>query len=314
MARIIFMGTPEFAVPALQALHSTFGVTTVVTAPDKPKGRGLVITPSAVKTSAQELGILNILQPTSLKDQIFQQSIQELQPDIICVIAFRILPKEVYKIAKLGSFNVHASLLPKYRGAAPINHAIINGEQITGVTSFLLNDIVDTGTILLQRQVEITDLTTAGELYSQLMPLAAQCAVDTCSALISGSAIPLPQNDELATPAPKVFRETSAIDWNTSAKDVRNFIHGLSPSPCAWFRWNLGTEQLVKVYRCKLYTGNDVKLDSKTGSFLLQNGELYVCCSNGILQILELQFPGKPRVYVSEWARGFRGETHGLFL
>ena len=174
MANIIFMGTPEFAVSSLQALHAAFGVTTVVSAPDKPRGRGLSVSPSNVTQAALDLGITDILQPSSLKDPAFVHEIPDRTPDVICVIAFRILPRAIYGLARCGSFNVHASLLPRFRGAAPINHAIINGEHETGVTSFLLNDVVDTGTILLQRTCGISDGTTAGELYAQLMPLAAE--------------------------------------------------------------------------------------------------------------------------------------------
>lgn len=314
MARIIFMGTPEFAVPALRALHAAYQVCAVVTIPDKPKGRGLVITPSAVKIAALELGISTILQPTSLKDPEFLQSIKDLQPDIICVIAFKILPKEVYSAARLGSFNVHASLLPKYRGAAPINHAIICGDTISGVTSFLLNDVVDTGTILLQHTVNITTETTAGELYSQLMPLAATSASETCALLLSGKAQPLQQDDSQATTAPKVFRETSRITWNKTASEIRNYIHGLSPSPCAWFLWDMGAVQTIKVLRAKALESHPALKNAPVGTYCIIENDFFVQCAHGVLQILELQFPGKQRTHVASWALGFRGAREGALL
>ena len=305
MANIIFMGTPEFAVSSLQALHAAFGVTTVVSAPDKPRGRGLSVSPSNVTQAALDLGITDILQPSSLKDPAFVHEITDRTPDVICVIAFRILPRAIYSLARCGSFNVHASLLPTFRGAAPINHAIINGEHETGVTSFLLNDVVDTGTILLQRTCSISDGTTAGELYAQLMPLAAECAVDTCRGLLSGSIIPRSQVDGLASPAPKVFRETSVIDWTKDRNTVLNFIHGLSPAPCAWTHWN---DDVLKIYRASWCDGQGAP-----GTWSMKNGLLTVACLDGMLSIDEMQLPGKRRMLFSDVARGYRGPTEGKF-
>jgi len=302
---IIFMGTPEFAVPALRALHERFGVRAVVTVADKQKGRGLEVRPSDVKSAAQDLGITTILQPASLKDPEFQAQLLALQPDIICVIAFRILPKDVYSIATTGAFNVHASLLPAYRGAAPINHAILHGDRVTGVTSFLLNDVVDTGTVIMQREQIIDDGMTAGELYQALMPLAAECAVETCSMLIEGRAHPRAQDDERATPAPKVFRETSVIDWQQDVNTVRQFIHGLSPSPCAWTMWNGGT---LKIYRAS------PSLERLApGTWIIQGGRFVAGCKNGSLVLDEVQLPGKKRMQAADVARGYRGPTEGAF-
>ncbi|HLP28016.1 MAG TPA: methionyl-tRNA formyltransferase [Candidatus Didemnitutus sp.] len=305
MANIIFMGTPEFAVPALQAIHTQFGVRTVVTAPDKPRGRGQSVSPSAVKQAALDLGITDILQPTSLKDPDFAAEIASREPDVMCVIAFRILPRSVYSLARYGAFNVHASLLPKFRGAAPINHAIIAGESVTGVTSFLLNDVVDTGTLLLQQELAIADGTTAGELYTALMPLAAECAVATCAGLLTGTLQAQPQNDALATPAPKVFRETSSIDWTNNRSVVRNFIHGMSPSPCAWTVWN---GEILKIYRTSLIDGQGAP-----GTWQIRDGVFRAACANGMLSIDELQLPGKRRMATSEVLRGYRGQTEGTF-
>lgn len=302
---IIFMGTPEFAVPALRAVHARYGVRAVVTVADKPKGRGLELQPSDVKAAAVELGIETILQPTSLKDAEFQSQVRALQPDIICVIAFRILPKDVYSIPKLGSFNVHASLLPAYRGAAPINHAIMHGDKLTGVTSFLLNDVVDTGTIITQREQRIDDGMTAGELYHALMPLAAECAVETCELLLEHRAVVRVQDDGLASPAPKVFRETSSIDWHQESRDVRNFIHGLSPSPCAWTIWSGG---VLKIYRASITTER-----LAPGAWTINNGRFLAGCINGSLLLDEIQLPGKKRMMAMDFARGYRGPSEGVF-
>lgn len=305
MATIVFMGTPEFAVPALRALHHEFGVRAVVTTPDKPKGRGLTLQPSEVKQAAIDLGITEILQPTSLKDPGFRDALAALQPDILCVIAFRILPRSIYELASIGAFNVHASLLPRFRGAAPINHAIMHGETETGVTSFLLNDVVDTGSILRRHAIAIPDGMTAGDLYAALMPLAATCAVDTCRALLDGTARPLPQDDARATPAPKVFRETSAIDWSLDRRTVRNFIHGLSPVPCAWTTW-LG--EPLKIYRATLS-----EQPCPAGHWRIADGAFIVGCADGALQLDEIQLPGKRRMPTSDVVRGHRGPTEGMF-
>jgi len=303
MPNIVFMGTPAFAVPALQALHAAYGVRAVVTIPDRSKGRGLTLQPSDVKIAAQELGIGTILQPATLKDPAFQAELAALQPDILCVIAFRILPRSVYTMAKLGAFNVHASLLPKYRGAAPIHHAIINGETESGVTSFLLNDVVDTGTILQQRRIGITDGMTTGELYQAMMPLAAECAVETCASLLDGTATPMPQNDALATPAPKVFRETSVIDWTQNRSSVRNFIHGLSPTPAAWTTWN---NEPLKIYRASL-----ASQACPPGSWRIDGEQLLAGCADGALSLDEVQLPGKRRMMTRDIVRGYRGQRSG---
>lgn len=303
MARIMFMGTPEFAVLPLQAMHREFGVQTVVTVPDKPRGRGLEIHPSDVKRAAVELDITDILQPASLRDETFREQIAERAPDIICVIAFRILPRSIYSLAHIGAFNVHASLLPRFRGAAPINHAIMSGDAETGVTSFLLNDVVDTGTILLQQRCVIDDGMTAGELYARLMPLAAECAVATTRGLIDGVLTPHPQDNALATPAPKVFRTSSSLDLKQPRHVVRNMIHGLSPTPCAWIMWN---GQLLKVYHATLTGGH-----TPVGTWRIDDNQLLVGCSDGEVRFDEIQLPGKKRMMAADVLRGYRGDTSG---
>lgn len=308
-ASIVFMGTPEFAVPALQAVHAEFGVRAVVTVPDKPSGRGQKLYPSAVKQAAIDCGINTILQPESLKSENFASQMHELAPDVLCVIAFRILPRSIYSLARLGAFNVHASLLPKYRGAAPINHAIINGERESGVSSFLLNDVVDTGNILLQEHLPITDGMTAGELYEALMPLAAKLAVQTTRALLGGSVQPLAQDNSLASPAPKVWRDECAIPWSDTATRVRNFIHGVSPTPCAWTLF--GGERL-KIYRAQYTTAmNHQQLPP--GSWRMTENEWIVGCGEGSLSLTEIQLPGKAMVRTTDFLRGWRANREGVF-
>ena len=305
MSNIIFMGTPEFAVPALRALHAEFGVSTVVTVPDKPRGRGLTITPSAVKQAALELGITDILQPEKLKDQAFADEIARRNPDVMCVIAFKILPRQVFSLARMGTFNVHASLLPRFRGAAPINHAILEGDTETGVTSFLLDDVVDTGTILLQQRCTIADGTTAGELYATLMPMAAACACESTRGLIQGTLVPYAQDDTLATPAPKVFRETAKINWDQSRVRVRNFIHAHSPSPCAWTMWN---GDVLKIFRASYATYSALP----AGSWIIKDSQFLIGCADGALSIDEIQLPGKRKMSVGDMLQGYRGTTEGL--
>lgn len=303
LPKIIFMGTPEFAVPSLRAIHTEFGVAAVVTVPDKPKGRGLKLVPSEVKKAALELGI-PILQPESVKSPEFAEQIAALQPDVIAVIAFKILPPSVYSQAKLGAFNIHGSLLPKYRGAAPIQWAIINGEKVSGVTSFLLQEKVDTGAILKTREVEISDGMTAGELYFALMPLAAELAVETCGLLLKGEAVPQPQNDEEATPAPKLFRENCKIDWKQKAEVVRNFIHGVSPVPGAWTEFE---GKRMKILKADLANS----MWNAAGEFTIEGDEMFVACETEGISLKEIQLEGKPVVKASDFVRGWRGEKSG---
>ncbi len=299
------MGTPEFAVPSLQAIHKHFGVSAVVTVPDKPQGRGMKLTPSAVKIAALELG-LPVLQPESLKSEAFRSEIEALKPDIIVVIAFRILPASIYTLASLGAFNIHGSLLPKFRGAAPINWAIINGEKESGVTSFLLNDKVDTGKILLKRSCSISDSMTAGELYTTLMPLSAELAVETCTLLAEGKAVPMQQDDTIATPAPKLFRDQCSIDWSKSAHDVRNFVRGVNPAPIAWVIWE---SKRLKVY--------SVELENRvlpSGTWRIEDGKFIVGCGDGnCIHLIEIQQEGKPKMNVDVFLRGYRGASEGKF-
>lgn len=305
--KIVFMGTPEFAAYCLEHLHRVYPIHTVVTIEDKPIGRGLKISESAVKKKAIELGITSILQPTSVKDDEFVQQIESLQPDIIVVIAFKILPKKVYSLSKLGSFNIHGSLLPKYRGAAPIQWAIIRGERTTGVTSFLLTDVVDTGNIIGQRSFAIESNWTAGDLHDAMMPYAAELSVETCKQLIQGNVTPISQNDEDASSAPKLFRENTQIDWNQTTVEVSNFVRGLSPYPIAWTQFEGET---MKVHSVKQFEGS---INLSPHEYKMIDANFFVGCSDGVISIEKLQLPNKSKMKTEDFLRGFRGKRNGTF-
>ena len=299
------MGTPEFSVPILEKIHEIHNVSAVVTVPDKPQGRGRHLIPSAVKVKALDLA-LPIFQPEKMKDENFIESIKLLKPDIILVVAFRILPREVFSIARIGTFNIHSSILPKYRGAAPINWAIINGEKTTGLTTFLIDDKVDTGNILLRDEFEIPDGFTAGDLHDFMMPRAVNIAIRTIDIISKGNITPLKQDDSLATPAPKIFPEDGIIDWSKNAEKVRNFIHGFSPIPGARTRFN---NQMLKIYRVKL--SNEIKLDK--GSYKIDKSAFYAGCTDGTLCLLEFQPEGKKTMKFKDFINGYRGNAEGKF-
>lgn len=302
--KIIFMGTPQFAVPALRAVNGKYGLAACVTTPDKPKGRGRKLQPPAVKTAALELSI-PVLQPQSLKAPEFESQIKAINPDIIVVIAFRILPEEIYTKAKIAAFNIHGSLLPKYRGAAPINWAIINGETKTGLTSFILQRKVDTGNMLLKKQINIDDSTTAGDLHDALMPVASDLSIETIELLLKGDYAALPQNDEEATPAPKLFTGGCKIDWARPAGKLLRFIHGTSPLPGAW---TIRDGKILKIFRVK--TAGEIGIEP--GCFIIGNGRMYVGCGTGALELLEIQLQGKKAMKVPDYLRGYRGGNSGF--
>ncbi len=301
------MGTPEFAVPSLRILldHS-YEIPAVVTAPDRPRGRGQQVSYTPVKEFALQHQI-PILQPENLKDSKFVTEVQQLNPELIVVVAFRILPREVYTIPKLGSFNLHASLLPKYRGAAPINWAIINGEEGSGVTSFFLQDKVDTGSILLQACVSIGPDETAGELHDKLSEVGAEIVVQTVRLIELGKVQPHRQDDSFASFAPKIFKEDCRIDWTKSSQQVHNFIRGLSPYPTAWTTHKGKT---IKVYQTKMVEAKSVK-----GGVVLQrtNDTLFVGTGNGAVSVLEIQQEGKRRLDIEEFLRGYSIESGETF-
>ncbi len=299
---IVFMGTPEFAVPSLEILvNNAFTVSAVVTAPDKPRGRGQQLSFTPVKEAALKHQ-LPLLQPQSLKDPDFISRLTEVAPDLIVVVAFRILPREVYTIPRNGSFNLHASLLPKYRGAAPINWAIINGEKETGVTTFFLQDTVDTGSIILQKKTPITDAMTAGELYDRLSEIGASTVLETVRMIEQGEINPNRQDDSLASPAPKIFKETCRIDWNSSSEEIRNFVRGLSPYPAAWTTLNGKGMKIFEVRNTEYRIQK-----SESGAFTSHDGRrLFVKTKDDCLEIFDLQLEGKKRMPAEEFLRGYR--------
>lgn len=302
--RIIYMGTPEFAVPALEKLVAAgWNVITVITAPDKPQGRGQKLVGSPVKEAAERLEI-PVLQPTNLKDPGFQQELKELAADLQIVVAFRMLPEAVWDMPPLGTFNLHASLLPNFRGAAPINWALIQGEQETGVTTFFLQHEIDTGNILFQEKVAILPEDNLGSLYEKLMGLGADLVLRTVAAIASKDIHPLPQDEALAIhKAPKIFKETGKIDWTASATSIHNLIRGLSPYPGAW------TELQGKT--CKIFTSTTMegKLSGKAPGEWTSDFKTYLHfqCGQGILVVQELQVEGKKRMKVDELLRGWKG-------
>jgi len=301
--RIVFMGTPEFAIPSLKILlEHGYGVVSVVTAPDKPRGRGQIVAPSAIKEFALERN-LPILQPQALKAPEFVSAISDLQPDLIVVVAFRILPPEVFNIPRLGSFNLHASLLPKFRGAAPINWAIIRGEQETGVTTFLLREKVDTGSILLQARVRIGSDESAGELHDRLSDLGAQVVLQTVRAIEMGNAKPLPQDESGSSLAPKIFRKDCEIDWRKSARQVHDFVRGLSPSPCAWTSHH---RKVLRVYKMGLEEENGADRHADPGVIVgVSPDSVLVGTKSGAVMLAEVQQEGKKRMSVAEFLRGY---------
>ena len=303
---IIFMGTPEFAVPSLKLLHENYGIKAVVSVPDKPAGRGRKIQSSPVSTCANELGI-PLFTPDRLKDPEFIAQIAELKPDIIVVIAFRILPREVYSLAKLGAFNIHGSLLPKYRGAAPIQWAIINGEKQTGLTSFLLNDTVDTGKIINQFHYDIPPDMTSGELFEALKIPAAELSLSTCKALLRQSIIPKPQDDALATPAPKLFREQCKIDWTKSCSSIHDLIRGTNPKPGAWTIFH---EASLKILATQCI---DSSTNLQPGHFYISETAFLVGTGKGVISLLKIQEEGKQAMAISDFLRGYRHAREGQF-
>lgn len=303
--RIIFMGTPEFAVPSLEKLVAEgYKPIAVVTGPDKPRGRGQQVTPTPVKEAALRLGIETILQPESVKDPAFAAQIAELDPDIIVVVAFRILPPEVFRLARRGTFNLHGSLLPRYRGAAPINRAIMEGETVTGVTTFFLQEKVDTGSIILQRSMDIGPDETAGEVHDRMMMLGAEVVVETVRLLEEGLRLGEPQDDRAASPAPKIFQEDCRIPWERSAADVHNHVRGLSPYPAAWTNYS---DTRIKIFRTRVAEG-----EGRPGEIIECGPRIIVTCGTGAVEVLELQMEGRKRLSATDFLNGYslqRGQT-----
>lgn len=301
--RIIFMGTPEFAVPSLQILHeSAHEVVAVVTVPDKPAGRGRKLRASAVKQYAQAAGI-PVLQPVKLRDPEFHAALAALSPDLMVVVAFRMLPKVVWAMPRMGTFNLHASLLPDYRGAAPINWVVMNGETETGLTTFLIDEKIDTGNLLLQERVEIQPDWTAGELHDHMMALGANLVLETTNGLSENRLVAQIQDEALyQNKAPKIHKEDCRIDWSADHVQVYNHIRGLSPYPTAW---TLLEGQPLKVYGARLLQtdttgepGQLIKLDEE---------RLAVFCGQGQVELTQVQLAGKKRMSTADFLRGYKG-------
>jgi methionyl-tRNA formyltransferase len=301
--RIIFMGTPEFAVGILDTIiKNNYEVAGVITAADKQAGRGQKIKYSAVKEYALENN-LHLLQPTNLKDEAFLEELKSLQANLQIVVAFRMLPKAVWKMPSLGTFNLHASLLPNYRGAAPINWAIINGETKTGVTTFFIDDKIDTGAMILSSETAIDNTENAGQLHDRLMHLGCDTVIDTLKLIESGNVTTTIQNDnsDIKT-AYKLNKENCKIDWSKSTTDIHNLIRGLSPYPAAWCYFaDKDQEWNVKIYEATAILENH---NHVTGSLICTKKEIKIATNEGFIQILNLQFPGKKKMTTAELLNG----------
>lgn len=307
--KIVFLGTPDFAVESLDLLvKNGFNIVGVVTATDKPAGRGHKMLPSAVKQYAVEHG-LHLMQPERLKDESFIEELRSLNADLFIVIAFRMLPEVVWQMPRLGTFNLHASLLPKYRGAAPINWAVINGEKETGVTTFFLKHEIDTGDVIQQQSITIDENENVGSVHDRLMHLGAQLTLDTVNAILDGNVTSIPQSQFEGiepTPAPKIFRDTCHIDLTHNASEVHNLVRGLSPYPGAWIDIVLtdGTILTTKIFETAI---SNISIPTDlTGKVYSENGHLYMGAADKAVEILSLQPAGKRRMTADEFLRGTR--------
>jgi methionyl-tRNA formyltransferase len=299
--KIVFMGTPEFAVGTLAALvEGGYNIVGVITAPDKPAGRGKQLQESAVKKYALEKG-LKILQPTNLKSETFQAELKALQADIQVVVAFRMLPESVWNMPPLGSVNLHASLLPQYRGAAPINWAIINGEKETGVSTFFLQHEIDTGKIILQEKISIGENDNLGIVYEKLMNIGAKLMLKTIKAIDEGN-YPQVEQDHITDikHAPKIFKEDGRIDWSKSAEAIHNLVRGLSPYPAAW---TILDGKLLKIFST---LKSPCEITLAEGEIYATKKEMWIGTATLPIQILELQLEGKRRMKAEEFLSGFQ--------
>lgn len=301
--RIVFMGTPEFAVGILDTIiKNNYEVVGVITAADKPAGRGQKIKYSAVKEYALEHN-LKLLQPTNLKDEAFLSELKSLNANLQVVVAFRMLPEAVWKMPKLGTFNLHASLLPYYRGAAPINWAIINGETKTGVTTFFIDDKIDTGAMILSKEIGINPNENAGELHDRLMVLGSKTVVETLGLIEKGNVqTTIQQDNSKIKTAYKLNRENCKIDWSKPTTEIYNLIRGLSPYPSAWCLFKDNDEEWnIKIYDAKIISE---KHSFNIGSIITSKKEIKIAVKDGFIQILSIQFPGKKKMLANELLNG----------
>lgn len=302
--KIVFLGTPDFAVCSLEHMVGQgFNVVGVVTMPDKPAGRGHKMLQSPVKQFAVARG-LHLMQPSNLKDPAFISELSGLGADLFVVIAFRMLPRQVWQMPRLGTFNLHASLLPRYRGAAPINWAVINGDTRTGVTTFFLKHEIDTGDIISQQAIDILPSDNVGDVHDKLMHLGADLTIDTLQCILRGDLNPIPQEQllqgEEPTPAPKIFKDTCRIDWNKTAVQVHNLVRGLSPYPAAWTEFDNG--MTAKVFETQVLPATQ----TVPGLITAKDGRLVVGCLDGAIEILSIQPEGKKRMAAADFLRGLR--------
>lgn len=316
--RIVFMGTPDFAVESLKGLvENGYNIAGVITMPDKPSGRGHKIQYSAVKKYALEQG-LPLLQPERLKDEVFLSELKAWNADLQIVVAFRMLPEVVWDMPRLGTFNLHGSLLPQYRGAAPVNWSVINGDKETGVTTFFLTHEIDTGKIILQEKVTIGEEDNAGKIHDELMAIGAELVQKTVDLILENRVDAVAQeqlfsDEKELKPAPKIFKETCRIDWSKSAKDIHNFIRGLSPYPTAWTELYSESKepQMVKIYSSKVIPSagkqqeGTIRTDNKT--------YLNIACTDGFISVTEIQFAGKKAMKIDEVLRGYKIEEGAYF-
>lgn len=303
--KIVFFGTPEFAVQSLDALvDNGFNIAGVVTMPDKIAGRGHKMYQSDVKRYAESKG-LNVMQPEKLKNPEFLEQLRSIGADLFIVIAFRMLPREVWQMPRLGTFNLHASLLPRYRGAAPINRAVMNGDTETGVTTFFLKHEIDTGEIIMQRKIEILPEDNVGDVHDKLMHLGARMVVETVNAILDGNLQTQPQPEGDFIPAPKIFKEDCHIDWSRNAEIIHNHVRGLSPYPAAW---TVIEEESGRELECKVYT---TKLTDKPctecpyGTLKKEGDRMYVATADRWIEITSLQPAGKKRMDTGAFLRGY---------
>ncbi len=303
MANIVFMGTPDFAVPSLEKLiEAGHKPIAVVTKPDRERGRGRKAAAMPIKEAALKNGITTIIQPDSVKDQGFADDIRALAPDVIVVVAFSILPPAVYECARIGAFNLHGSLLPRYRGAAPVHRAVMAGETETGVTTFFLKEKVDTGNVILQRAMSIGSDETTGDVMHRMMVLGADVVLGTLKVILEGNVETFTQDDSLATAAPKIVREDCRIDWDSGRSGIHNFIRGLSPFPGAWTRHG---DVEFKIFRSRITESVPQDLRWPPGSITRSDGGLWVAANDGAVEILELQQEGRKRLQADEFLRGY---------
>lgn len=311
--RIVFMGTPEFAVATLKALvEKPYNIVGVITAPDKPAGRGRKLNESAVKKYALEQN-LTVLQPTNLKNVDFLQELEDLKANLQIVVAFRMLPKVVWQMPKYGTFNLHASLLPNYRGAAPINWAIINGETKTGVSTFFIDEKIDTGAMILQEEVLIDSGENAGSLHDKLMGIGSQLVLSTVSLIEKGYVDTTPQTESSGIKtAYKLNRDNCKINWNDTLHNIFNLIRGLSPYPAAWCTLiNGGKELDIKIYKAEK---EEIKHSTENGLVISNKNELKIAVTNGYIIIKEIKLPGKRTMDVKSLLNGYSFESNAKVL